>query len=141
MLNRYFGAIDDKRLDLSVLKATFLEDGQIARPDGSALKGWQNILDGQNKSFARFRGTHHVVTNQVVDIDNDIAELRANMTAMHLWKLEDNDPYSLDSHFVAGGVMTGRMKRTAEGWRFSAFSNRVVWRTGAFRGMMPGPNR
>ena len=82
LLSRYFRAIDDKRLDLTLVKATFLEDGRIVRPNGSALNGWQDILDGQTKSFARFRATHHVITDQVIDIEGDTAKLQANVTAI-----------------------------------------------------------
>ena len=45
LLNRYFRAIDDKCLDLTMVKATFLQNGRIVCPNGSALNGWQEILD------------------------------------------------------------------------------------------------
>ncbi|MFN8474666.1 MAG: nuclear transport factor 2 family protein [Anaerolineae bacterium] len=130
LLSRYFRAIDDKGLDLTIVEATFLEDGRVVRPNGSALNGWQEILDGQNTSFARFRATHHVITDHVIDIQGDTAKLQANVTAMHLWGYEHLDPNSLDSHFLAGGVLTALAKRTSDGWRFSEMTNRNVWRTG-----------
>jgi hypothetical protein len=131
LLSRYFRAIDDKRLDLAIVQATFLQDGRMVRPNGSALTGWQDILDGQNKSFARFRATHHVITDHVINIQGDTAKLQANVTAMHLWGYEHLDPNSLDSYFLAGGVLTVLAKRTSDGWRFSETSNRNIWRTGA----------
>lgn len=130
LLSRYFAAVDDKCIDMRIVKATFASDGKIVRPDGSALVGWKDIFDGQNKSFARFRATHHVMTDPVIDIEGNEAEMRANLTAMHLWKFNESDPNSLTSHFVAGLVFSVRALRTSDGWRINELSNRNVWRTG-----------
>ena len=55
LISRYFAAVDDKRLDASVVGSTFLADGRIVRPNGAALVGHTDILEGQQQSFARFR--------------------------------------------------------------------------------------
>ena len=60
LLTRYFAAVDDKRLDLDIVEATFTSDAKIIRPDGSEIVGKESILDGHKKSFARFKATHHV---------------------------------------------------------------------------------
>jgi hypothetical protein len=112
LLSRYYRAIDDKRLELIIIQATFLQEGRIVRPNGSVLKGWQDILDGQSKSFARFRATHHVLTNHVTDIQGDTAKMQANITAVHLWEYDQCDPHALESHFVAGGVLSVFAERT-----------------------------
>ena len=130
LLSRYFAAVDDKCIDMKIIKATFTSDGKMVRPDGSALAGWENILDGQNKSFARFRATYHVITDSVIDIEGNKAKLRANMTAMHLWNFNETDPNSLESHFVAGGVLSAIAIRTSDGWRINEVSNHNTWRTG-----------
>jgi hypothetical protein len=130
LLSRYFAAVDDKCIDMQIVKATFASDGKIVRPDGSALAGWKEILDGQNKSFARFRATHHVITDPVIDIEGNNAKLRANITAMHLWNFNESDPNSLQSHFVAGLVLSGIAIRTSDGWRVNELSSRNIWRTG-----------
>lgn len=130
LLSRYFAAVDDKCIDMKIVKATFASDGKIVRPNGSALAGWKDIHDGQNKSFARFRATHHVVTDPIIDIEGDKAKLRANITAMHLWNFNESDPNSLESHFVAGGIFSAIAIRTSDGWRISELSNRNTWRSG-----------
>ena len=83
---------------MKIVKATFASDGKIVRPDGSAIVGWKNILDRQNKSFARFRATHHVMTDPVIDIERNKAKVRTNLTAIHLWNFNESYPNSLTSH-------------------------------------------
>ena len=130
LLSRYFGSIDDKRLDLAVVQATFTMGGRLVRPNGAAHVGVENIFATQSESFARFRATHHVTSDHIVDVHGDTASLRANMTAMHLWSQEKCDPMSLQTHFVAGSVVRASAVRTPEGWRFSELGVRVAWRTG-----------
>jgi SnoaL-like domain len=115
------------------------------RPNGSAMVGPQAILTGQTEGFARFRATHHVITDHVLDLDGDIASLRANLTAMHLWAYGHTDPGSLESYFLAGGVLRAVAVRAPAGWQLSELQNRIVWRTGAGFGAMaqtgrPGQN-
>ena len=83
------------------------------------------------KTFSRYRATHHVISDHIIDLEGDNARLRANMTAMHLWSDEESDPKSLQTHFVAGGVFEGVAVRTADGWRFRELTSRITWRTGA----------
>jgi hypothetical protein len=105
LISRYFAAIDDDRLDRSIVEATFADGARLVRPNGYAVVGPQEILDSQQESFAQFRALHHVITNHVIDGDGDRAQVRANMTAMHLWKPDEIDSHSLDSYFLAGGVL------------------------------------
>ena len=136
LLSRYCAMIDDKRISLDLVAATFTQDGRYILPNGAAVVGPEAITDQKIKTFKRFRGTHHVTGDHIIDFDGDTARLRANMTAMHLWSPDVSDPMSLQSHFVAGGVFEATAARTADGWRFSELSARIVWRTGAG---MPAP--
>ena len=131
LLSRYFAAVDDKRLDAETVAATFTPDGRVVRPNGAVLVGRDAILTGQNESFARFRATHHMITDHVVDRAGDTARIRANMQAMHLWADAHRDPHELQTHFVAGGVIQAVAIRTPEGWRLSELGLRPTWRTGA----------
>ena len=131
LLSRYFAAVDDKRLDAETVAATFTPDGRVVRPNGAALVGWDAILTGQNESFGRFRATHHMITDHIIDRDGDATRVRANMQAMHLWADGYRDPHELLTHFVAGGVIHAVAVRTRDGWRLSEMGLRVTWRTGA----------
>lgn len=136
LLSRYCAMVDDKRISLDLVAATFTPDGRYILPNGAAVVGPEAITAQKIKTFSRFRGTHHVTGDHIIDFDGDTARLRANMTAMHLWSPDVSDPMSLQSHFVAGGVFEATAARTADGWRFSELSARIVWRTGAG---MPAP--
>ncbi len=130
LLIRYFAAVDDKCIDMKIVKATFTIDAKIIRPDGTAIVGQENILDGHIKSFARFKATHHVITNFIVDINNDIATLRSNIIANHLWADNEDHPYLNNKNFLADGVFSAKALKVDNHWRISEFKNCVVWRTG-----------
>ena len=100
LLTRYFAAVDDKRIGIQIVKATFTSDAKIIRPDGSEMLGQENILHGHIKSFARFKATHHVITNFIVDINNNIATLRSNIIANHMWVDNEDNPTLIISIFL-----------------------------------------
>ncbi len=131
LLSRFCSVIDDKRISVETMAATFTPDGRFVAPNGAAIVGPETIAADRIKSFNRFRATHHVTSDHIIDFDGDTARLRANMTAMHLWSDEESDPRSLQTHFVAGGVFEVVAVRTADGWRFSELKPRITWRTGA----------
>jgi SnoaL-like domain len=131
LLSRYFSAIDDKRLDRATMEAVFTADGRMTRPNGASLAGPEAIAASLNESFARFRATHHVSSDHVIDLDADSARIRANLIAMHLWADTERDPNTLQTHFLAGGVVHALAVRTDRGWRISEVSLRNTWRTGS----------
>jgi len=130
LLIRYFAAVDDKCIDLKIVVATFTSDAKIIRPDGTAIVGQENILDGHTKSFARFKATHHVITNFIVDIDNNMATLRSNIIANHLWADNEDNPSLNNKHFLADGVLSAKAIKVENHWRINELKNHVVWRTG-----------
>ncbi len=131
LLSRYCGAIDDKCISITLVAATFLPDGSYVAPNGVAIVGLEAIATRLTTSFSRFRATHHVTSDHIIDFDGNTARLRANMTAMHLWSEEESDSRSLQTHFVAGGVFEAVAVRATDGWRFSQLAARITWRTGA----------
>jgi hypothetical protein len=130
LLTRYFAAVDDKCIDMYIIKATFTSEAKIIRPDGSEMVGQENILDGHTKSFARFKATHHVITNFIVDIDNNTATLRSNIIANHIWAENEDDPSLNNKYFLADGVFSAKAIKVDGQWRISELNNNVVWRTG-----------
>ena len=131
LLSRYCSTVDDKHISAEYVEAMFTPDGRYILPNGAAVVGPKAITAQKIKTFSRFRATHHVTSDHIIEFDGDTARLRANMTAMHLWSADVSDPLSLQSHFVAGGVIEAIVVHTVDGWRFSELSTRIVWRTGA----------
>jgi ketosteroid isomerase-like protein len=138
LLSRFCSIVDDKCIHASAVAAIFTTDGRLVSPNGASVVGPEAIAAEKSKSFDRFRATHHVTSDHIIDFEGDTARLRANMTAMHLWYEEESDPRSLQAHFVAGGVFEGVAVRTADGWRFSELASRITWRTGAGLPTMAG---
>jgi hypothetical protein len=130
LLIKYFRAIDEKCLDLRIVETTFTNDARIIRPNGSATIGHNNILNGHRKSFVRFKATHHVITDYIIDINDTNATLRANLTAMHWWADNDDNPSLNNKHFLAGAVLSAKAIKTENTWRLCELINRNVWRTG-----------
>lgn len=130
LLTRYFAAVDDKCIDMHIVKATFTSDAKIIRPDGSEMAGQENILDGHTKSFARFKATHHVITNFIVDINNNMATLRSNIMANHMWADNEDNPSLNNKYFLAEGVFLAKAIKVDNQWRICELKNNVVWRTG-----------
>jgi len=131
LLSSYYAAIDDKRLDESTVASIFAVDGQLTNPSGDTHSGRDTILKAQIGAFSRFRATHHVTSDHLVDVDGDTAWIRANMTAMHIWMPAERDDLSLQPYFVAGGVFTADAQRTLDGWRLRQLTLRITWRTGS----------
>lgn len=142
LLARYFAAIDDHTLSTAVVEAVFADDAQLVRPSGSAMTGPTEILVGQTRSFTRFRATHHVSSDHVIDFDSDTdpvvptARIRANLIATHLWAHPDSepqgtDPNALADYFVAGGVLHAQARRSSVGWQLRRLELRNTWRTGS----------
>jgi hypothetical protein len=94
------------------------------------MTGRENILDSHTKSFARFRATHHVITNFIVDINNDLATLRSNIIANHMWANNENNTSLNSKYFLANGVLSAKAKKVDNQWRISELENNVVWRSG-----------
>jgi SnoaL-like protein len=130
LLIQYFAAIDDKCISMEIVKATFSSDAKIIRPDDTEIVGQENILDGHLKSFARFKATHHVISNFIVAISNETATLRSNVIANHVWANNENNPSLNNKNFLADGVLSAKAIKVDSYWRISELKNRVIWRTG-----------
>lgn len=131
LLNDYFRALDEKDFKISRMEQIFLPDAKIVRPNGTSMTGPEMIGKSHNQSFARFKSTQHLISNQYVTISGDNADIRANLIAIHLWNDRDNEANFLNSSFIAGGVITALVVHTQQGWKISSLTNRNVWKAGS----------
>ena len=134
LVNRYFAALDQKHFDLTTMSGLFAPDARIVRPNRAATLGPQAIAESHARSLSRFRATQHLTSGFVVVLaeDQQAADIRANLVAIHLWAEGHGDPGvdPSDNYFVAGGVITGCVALTSEGWRITELANQVTWRRG-----------
>ncbi len=126
----YFRAIDDKVLDRKIVDLTFTADAKIIKPNGAVSIGHDSILDGQTKSFARFHATQHIVSDLIINLNDESAFVRANLTAMHVWGAIPENPSLLGKHFHAGGVLLTKVVNMDDHWRISEWEFKNVWRAG-----------
>jgi hypothetical protein len=61
---------------------------------------------------------------------NDVAILRSNIIANHMWADNENNPSLNNKHFLADGVFSAHAIKVDGYWRISELKNNVVWRTG-----------
>jgi ketosteroid isomerase-like protein len=129
LLSSYWAAIDDHEVTAETVAAMFTEDATWNSPAGTRV-GHAAILAGEQSTYSKFSTTLHSTSDHLMRVDGDSATLRANLNAMHVWAPEVRDGLSLQSHFVAGSVLTGDAVRTDAGWRFREMKLQIVWREG-----------
>lgn len=127
LLIRYFRALDDKQLDKKTVEATFATDAQVTKHNGSIVTGHDNILDTHLKGFAGFKATHHTVTGFVIDIDNNKAVVKANLTIVQLLAGKSDNASDKEKTFYAGGVLLTKAVKTDHHWRLNEWVFRKVF--------------
>ena len=133
VINQYFAALDKHTFDVETFRKIFVDDSKVVRPHGQELTGPEEIGSSHAKSMDRFRATQHFTSGFTLDlVDESKANFRLNLIALHFWKegFGDKNKKIDDNYFLAGGVATGRVIKTNDGWQISAIRNDVLWRQG-----------
>ncbi len=123
----YAFSIDTRDWDLH--RSIFTDQIEMDFSSYSGTAGSKLAADdwvaGLKPLFSGLDASHHVMTNPMVDIDGDRAELRMYMSAEHFLQ---NDAGSFD--FTIGGYYHDRLLRTESGWRICAVTLKVFWSRG-----------
>src|SRR5215831_2847119 len=130
LINRYLAALDQKNCDFKTMNLIFADDAGVVRPNGTEMIGPKAIAESHSNSLIRFRATQHLTSGIVVTFnDDEKAEFRGNLVAMHLWAagLGDTTVDPNDNYFLAGGVISGKAEMTRQGWRITQLSNENIW--------------
>ncbi len=136
VFNSYFRALDEQHFDIAHFQQIFTPDAKVIRPHGEAIVGPDTIAQSHAESFARFRGSQHLLVGHDVVITENTATVRANLVAIHLWKDRPANASLSENSFTAGGVVTADLLYTPDGWRITRTENNVIWRTGYFGNML-----
>ncbi|GEC09459.1 hypothetical protein SSP24_71140 [Streptomyces spinoverrucosus] len=123
LMSRYLHSLDEGVFDEDWARAFHTEDVTAEWPIGS-VHGREALLEHVRGGMALFDRTVHMCTDAVIEVDGDQATVRGNQLSTHV--LADGS----GSLFISAGQVSTELVRTAEGWRISATSLRVVWTQG-----------
>ncbi|MEV6946914.1 nuclear transport factor 2 family protein [Streptomyces sp. NPDC051172] len=123
LLDRYLRSLDEGVFDEEWARAFHTEDVTAEMPIGT-VHNRAALLARVRQGMALFDRTVHLGTNASIEIEGDRATTRGAQLSTHV--LADGT----GSVFVSAGHADAELVRTAEGWRISASSLRVVWTQG-----------
>jgi 3-phenylpropionate/cinnamic acid dioxygenase small subunit len=120
----YATALDNR--DWPRLAALFTDDACWEySSSGERLLGPAAIVARISTSLARLDATHHLNGNHVASVHGDEAEHTCYYQAQHVrLGLPDGE------RFLGGGRYDDRLRRTADGWRFTQRTITSVWSEG-----------
>lgn len=105
-------ALDDQ--DWNAYAANYAEDGVLDIAPTISHRGRSGLADFVAASLGRYAGTHHLSSNHAITIDGDRATARSYLLAAHVFDAEQ--PHR---HADGAGWYLCRLRRTAQGWRFT----------------------
>ncbi|MFF4357114.1 nuclear transport factor 2 family protein [Streptomyces sp. NPDC001604] len=123
LLDRYLRSLDEGVFDEEWAR-TFHTEGVTAEMPIGTVHGRDALLARVRQGMALFDRTVHMGTNAIIEIEGDRATTRSAQLSTHV--LADGT----GSVFISAGHADAELVRTAEGWRISASSLRVVWTQG-----------
>ncbi|MFD7923305.1 nuclear transport factor 2 family protein [Streptomyces sp. NPDC059740] len=123
LMDRYLRSLDDGTFDEEWARAFHTEDVTAEMPIGT-VHGRDALLAHIQRGMALFDRTVHLGTNAVIEIDGDRATVRGAQLSTHV--LADGS----ESVFISAGHADSELVRTADGWRISASTLRVLWTQG-----------
>ncbi len=107
---RYATAID--RREWSSFSSVFTDDAELDYGQVGQWVGADAIMDFMRRAHAGAQYTVHRLTNQLIDVDGETAEVRTYVDALIL--VEDG------SGANAIGFYDDRLRRTSDGWRITS---------------------
>lgn len=108
---RYATSVD--RRDLERYATCFTPDVVVTGFGDIEFDDRDTYVEWVGRALARYRATHHQITNQEVEVDGDRAHLRSHIQATHE---NADDP---DELIVLWGIYDDRLIRTDTGWQIT----------------------
>jgi uncharacterized protein (TIGR02246 family) len=118
----YAWALDTKNYE--DLRSVFAPDA-VAVLRGTECEGVDAIIARVSRPLDRLDATQHIVTNQQVRVDGDVATCRTQLQSQHVLRSADGG-----DTFLIGGVYADRLERRAEGWRIVYRTLTQTWTAG-----------
>jgi hypothetical protein len=115
--------------DWELLRSIFTDEIEMDFSSYSGQPGAKlradDWINGCKVLFTGLDATQHVMTNPIVDVDGDRAQLRMYMKAEHFLQ---NDSGSDD--FALGGYYQDRLIKTDGEWKIEAVTLTILWNRG-----------
>ncbi len=111
--------LDERHFD--GLRDLFTTDASVETPGGTAA-GHDALVEQARRRHTAATGIQHVITNLLVDLDGDTAQVRANLLVAFA-EAGPLDP----APFVLGEVYRFAFIRTPHGWRIAGMSSTPTW--------------
>lgn len=95
--------------------------------EGTLVEGIEEVVKRGQVLAERFARIHHVITNILIDLEGESAEVRANLIATHVY-WDDR----AELHYESGNLYRFTTIRTPAGWRIARASLHNVWTNGSW---------
>ncbi|HLM64024.1 MAG TPA: nuclear transport factor 2 family protein [Acidimicrobiales bacterium] len=116
--------LDDRRFD--EMRSLLIEEATVRTPGGTA-EGREALIAQASRNHHPDEPTQHIITNVLVELDGDRAEVRANLVVNFAAPASDEALPAPPRKYALGETYHFDVVRTSEGWRFSGVDARPVW--------------
>jgi 3-phenylpropionate/cinnamic acid dioxygenase small subunit len=117
--------LDDRRFD--DMRSLLVEDATVRTPGGTA-EGREALVAQATRNHHPDEPTQHLITNVLVDLDGNRAEVRANLVVNFAAPTSSDQPLPAPPRkYTLGETYHFDVVRTTKGWRFSRIEATPVW--------------
>ncbi|WP_063050537.1 nuclear transport factor 2 family protein [Nocardia arthritidis] len=125
LVDRLGRALDEGRFE--ELRAIYTQDATAKTPGGTA-EGREALIAQASRNHSDGKRIQHVISNVLIDLRGDAADVRANLIAT--FALAPSDGTIPQPQYTLGEVYRFDAVRTADGWRLTRVQTTPVWSTG-----------
>ncbi len=131
VLSCYARGID--RRDAALLRSCFTDVLDVnmggVQHRAIAAEAW---VEQTMKLIAGYQTTQHIISNHLVELEDDRAVCRAEVQAQH---------WNPDGAWLLGGRYEDGLVRTADGWRIDRLALHIGWTETTGKALRPGQRR
>lgn len=124
LVNKHFLTADHRRTEPEWFDSMYTPDFVLVLPHGT-YQGHGDVADAVAASAEFFGRSHHLASNNVVELDGNLASVRAKLIATHLARADEPS-----GAFTGGAEYSFEAVYTDGGWRLSRAEYKGVWTRG-----------
>jgi hypothetical protein len=112
---------------------SILTENAVAQTPGGVAEGRDALIAQARRNHSADQRIQHVISNVLVTLDGDRADVRANLIATFAGGGDGapEDRLAPEPHFTLGEIYRFAAIRTPDGWRLSRVRTIPVWTTGS----------